>query len=376
VDLSKKSINRAKTRLNLSASMFSKKNKLIHDDVDHFLDQTNLSFDHIESYGVLHHLATPSQTILKMAQHLRPNGTMRIMVYNSHARSWIHQIQMIFKELGLSPYSKQDLKSAREFLNIISLYFPGLAKRLSYMGASLLQNNSRFADTFFHEHEAVISLEQWFQFFEQAKLTPYALFDRYGELDDLENPLWEMPSLSQLSERIADGRFENNIELWLRHNDDGINKTRDMSCSAEKTSRIAELPHPLQGRYPNLWSSFSETSSSQRKHLKRLWHIHRTAISRKKYFQTEELSILNEFKTLQQKRLARIGAILPSMTRTQTEYLKLKEPIHTSMENVSYETLPKEVTTKTLMQIFCHLPLAKIKDEGSIQFIFNRLTEI
>ncbi|HZL59315.1 MAG TPA: class I SAM-dependent methyltransferase [Stellaceae bacterium] len=48
------------------------------------------SFDHVFSWGVLHHSAEPARTFAEVARVLRPGGTALIMVYNrASARYWI-----------------------------------------------------------------------------------------------------------------------------------------------------------------------------------------------------------------------------------------------------------------------------------------------
>lgn len=169
---------------------------------------------HIDCYGVLHHMARPAAALDRLGLSLAPGGTARIMVYNSAARAWIRHLQRAFALLGLQGREAGDRDAARALLRFLAGVSPALRARLDALG-DVLSHPARFVDTFFHAREARLDPAYWLRAIADAGLTPLGLYDRYGELDDLPNPLLEFPAEAALRERIADRRFENNFEIFL-----------------------------------------------------------------------------------------------------------------------------------------------------------------
>ncbi|MCX7050275.1 MAG: methyltransferase domain-containing protein, partial [Proteobacteria bacterium] len=99
IDLSSRSVNRARLRLALARG----KAELRRGDINDYLatGEPGQVFSHIDAYGVLHHLPNPRATLGLIAQRLAPGGTARIMVYNSRARDWIWNLQRFHGLLGI-----------------------------------------------------------------------------------------------------------------------------------------------------------------------------------------------------------------------------------------------------------------------------------
>jgi SAM-dependent methyltransferase len=173
---------------------------------------------HVDAYGVLHHLARPDAALARIGRALAPGGTARIMVYNSAARGWIRHLQKAFAALGLDGTEAADRRAARMLLEAVAEASPVLKERLAAMRETL-SHPARLVDTFFHAREVRRGAGDWLRALAAAGLAPLGLYDRYGELDDLPNPLLEMPSREALEERIADRRFENDLELYLARMD-------------------------------------------------------------------------------------------------------------------------------------------------------------
>jgi SAM-dependent methyltransferase len=176
---------------------------------------------HVDCYGVLHHLARPAAALRRLGGLLAPGGTARIMVYNSEARGWIRHLQKAFALLGLDGAEAGDRDAALALLRTLAEASPALRSRLEPM-RDVLSHPARFIDTFFHAREARLGADYWYRAIADAGLAILGLYDRYGELDDLPNPLLEAPAEEALRERIADRRFENNLELFLARADDGL----------------------------------------------------------------------------------------------------------------------------------------------------------
>ena len=117
VDLSNANLKRARFR-----SIFKSNMGFLQADLQSYLDEQKINlkhFDHIDAYGVVHHMEHPGNVLKSFSQRIHPNGTIRMMVYNGEARRWIHDLQKAFKLLKLSRYSKVDLDIARKILRLL-----------------------------------------------------------------------------------------------------------------------------------------------------------------------------------------------------------------------------------------------------------------
>ena len=307
VDLSSKNLRRARIRLlaNLKPVDF------IHDDIDHFLHKQRQEYHHIDIYGVLHHLANPALTLKEIGKSLHSRGTMRLMVYNSEARNWIFQLQRAFALCGLDPYLKSDRKRARQYLAEMQREVPALRYRLGLLGAGIFNNPSRLVDTFFHEREARIPMDRWLSMIQEAGLHVMGMMDRYGELDDLENPLWAPPSSAELSRRARAGMFRHNLELFLHKARPEQGEQHSTPVDTDLWSRGQKVRQQL--KLPPLgWFDFPETCPLPFQTRLRLWHHHIGEVSSGDG-DTDDL--VRSLPTAAAARLARIGAILPGQIR-------------------------------------------------------------
>lgn len=322
LDLSKASLRRAKWRcLGMTRPM-----RFIAADLNQFLVSKNnsgsASFDHIDSYGVLHHLPDPLLTLSALAKQLKPGGTMRLMVYNTEARSWIHEIQHVLRHFHADFANASDIEWAGKFLKEAASLLPNLRQKLEQMGPTLLKNPARFADTFLHPREARISYKAWTQTATQCGLKVSGLLDRYGELDELPNPLWQLPEEKILSTRSETGEFEGNWELFLCK--DGLLETKAAATQGNGRTPLHLLLKPS----PRLWWSFEETVRVSHVDRGQLWSLFLTYIhgnhravddGMRKWIQTHPIKA--------SQRLARLGAILPGMVKDQKFHERLMEPL-------------------------------------------------
>lgn len=273
---------------------------------------------HIDCYGVLHHLPRPAAVLRRFGGLLAPGGTARIMVYNSEARGWIRHVQRAFALLGLRASEAADLEAARRLLADLADVSPALRDRLGPMRENLA-NPARLVDTFFHAREARLGLRYWLDAIAAAGLEPIGLFDRYGELDDLANPLLEMPEAADLQARIADRRFEGNLELFLAK-----------PGPARGPAAPVRLPsaHILRGP-PASWWGYRETCRLP-------WHL-RLAVWR--HFLANVAGRRAQADALAARlppeacaRLARLGAILPDECASGELKARLRAPLEAAME--------------------------------------------
>ena len=281
----------------------------------------------MDCYGVLMCTPNPSDTLRLMKKRLAPGGTIRLMVYNKKARDWIFHIQKTFSLLDLDPYKPEDLRQAKKILKILQKASPPMSQKLGLMGPKTINLNPRLVDTFFHKREAQIDIEQWHAMFKDAGLNVYALFDRYGELDDLKNPLLFPPTVQSLVERAQDGRYENNLEVFLSHSHE--NQSKNQIAPKSKPS----LGHHLLRRYmippPTHWSKHRETKSLTVLQKQTLWIKHLNFINGRQNIYCDD--IINQVSPSTAKRLSRLGAIHPSQFNNRELRNLICEPIAESM---------------------------------------------
>lgn len=324
VDLSKKSIFRAKLRMGLTP----KKVDFYVDDIDHFLSlKKNETYVHVDSYGVMHHLANPSLTLRETARVLKPGGTLRLMVYNKHARLWIRQFQKIFQLIKFSPYNKRSIDQATLIVRS-SLFILG-RRDWAFSLKPTFRSPTRFVDTFMHVREAQIDVKWWLSELEKNGLQIVSLLDRYGELDDLPNPFWCPPTPQEIIDRALDHRFENNLEIILK-------KIGDVERSGS-SSGVIKRKHPKISKFVaknSWWFSFRETVDLDKKQKVEIYQ----ALLR--YLNHEKIAseFWQRFPVAALQRLARIGAILPGMIADEELVKKLRAPMVSNMEAPEYDS--------------------------------------
>ncbi len=318
----------------------------------------NQKFNHLECYGVLHHLAAPSQTLHLLAKVCVPGTTMRLMVYNPTARYWLGQVSKVFRIMKLTPYDPDDLREARHLLQLLAKLFPLYYGKRVRPWMMKRENTPHFVDAFFHPRVLPLSYLSWKSKLEENGFEIIGLFDRNGELDDLPNPLWCPPTPDQIEDRVEDFRFEHNFELFCRYKPQFAPNNTEQDHSRQKTSEL-KTPSPpkmainhlqqnstlkeqdilykklMRTPVPQLWTSYSETQNISHKTITRFWHLFLGATICNLEINAQEYK---QDTVSQQalRRLGRIGAILPSMVTDKTLYDEIMAPMEKSMEGSDY----------------------------------------
>ena len=331
VDLSQNSLNRARWR-----TLFcSGPSNYVCEDLNAWLERNmaSLHFEHIDAYGVLHHLPDPSRTLRLLSQTLPDGGTMRVMIYNRRSRRFLYHLRRATDLMGLTPHSPADLTRLRSLLSVLAEHAPSLGAKFACLGPGTLGSDARLADTFLHPREAQVDIRKWFDSINLAGLTPIGLYDRYAELDDLKNPLWVMPSWQSLEERACDGRFENNLELFLakvpadnrpQNNQERAGGRYDFWQQCQIWRLGLKLP-------PTSWFSFEETRALSYPIKMLLWHhfinyVYGSADRPK----IDDLVQRLPFSAVQ--RLVRLGAIFRGQLASAPLWEALSCPLHSEME--------------------------------------------
>lgn len=286
---------------------------------------------HIDCYGVLHHMARPAAALGRIGRSLAPGGTARIMVYNSEARTWIRHLQRAFALLGLDGKVARDRGAARSLLEASAEASPALRARLAGMG-DVLSHPARFIDTFFHAREARLGAAYWTRAIADAGMTPIGLYDRYGELDDLPNPLLEFPAEDALRDRIGDRRFENNLELFLARADEAGGKADPGGHGGKRARRpsVIKLPSPLAMLSPpKSWWGYRETRKLPWDRRRLVWRHFLASLCGRS---ARADAWAGRLPPRAFQRLGRLGAIWPDECASAELKELLRSPLETAME--------------------------------------------
>ncbi len=319
IDLSTRNISRARLRVALSLRRMNFSQGALEETP--WLSQARYS--HVDAYGVLHHTANPSSLLARIAQGMLPGASLRLMVYNSPAREWIQHLQHSFQLLGIDRHRREDLRLTRRFLELFIAEIPSLRTKLQPLRSSVLAHDTRLVDTFLHAREARLSFAFWWDAIEAAGLRAIGLFDRYAELDDLTSPLFNPPKLSELEERAADGRFENNLELFC--------VKAPSPATASHVRKPLALPWNLyRCGPPTFWGLFEETARLGLPLKMSLWRAFlRTLAGR----QDPALDFrLKDIPLASIQRLSRIGALWPAQISDPDLRQSLLNRMHEAME--------------------------------------------
>ena len=91
VDLTPKSIELAKERFNL----FGLQARFKVADAETRLPFPDNSFDHVYSFGVIHHSPVPERIVREIYRVLRPGGTLTVMLYNRSSINYYIEIMLL-----------------------------------------------------------------------------------------------------------------------------------------------------------------------------------------------------------------------------------------------------------------------------------------
>ena len=119
------------------------------------LPTLGLDFDLMVSTGVLHHLADPLVGMKALADCVRRDGAIAVMLYAKYGRIGVELLQSVFRDLGL----RQDDASVRMVKETISLLPPDHPVQGYFKIASDLQYDAGLVDTFLHGRDRNYTVE-------------------------------------------------------------------------------------------------------------------------------------------------------------------------------------------------------------------------
>ena len=368
VDLSKISLNRARFRLLFNTSPI----KFVAQDINDFLANTTYKYSHVDAYGVLHHLADPQHTLSLLQNHLYTNSTMRVMIYNAYSRRWIRHFQKIFHHLKINPYDKKEQSYIKQLFNLVSNVSPILATRLKRIAYLSENDYTILADTFLHPREINFSFTKWISILNNTGFNVFGILDRYGELDDLPNPLWKFTCINVLNNKINTGRFEANFELFVRQI-----KGTDVkpSCRSQNNPHITHYINRFRyifRRPPHLWFSFVETQSLSKLLRFKIWKYFTDYVFFNKKCYIDNMCI-KELGINASKRLARLGAIFPDQLYSSELRTTLEEPISEPIEPDTHKTRIDFFKTNICNYLEQYLKDKKLYSCKKLNIILHRL---
>ena len=279
------------------------------------------------------------------------------MVYNSGARSWIHRLQDLLKKCQLTPFNHEDITLAVRLLSELKIHGRTLKYKFAQMDPQIFSNKIRFVDTFMHCYENRSSLRGWLNLFKEQNFTPYALLDRYAELDMLPCSLYEFPKLSLLEPLIDADQFQHNFEIYFYYSKF---ETRENTCLHEgrALSRVLYTCKP-----PNFWFDYPETNQISWRFRYMLWHLFLNTLNN---FDTKQVivkTLLHHLPKDAISRLYRIGALLPTEQWSIEYAAVMQQPIEEKFLSIRPSVLPEYTALPVSLSQFVHLLSDRIQPD-------------
>lgn len=179
VDLSSKSIEISKARLaRRGLTNVTHHHMSLLDVAGSGLGQ----FDIIECCGVLHHLPDPDAGLRKLAEVLKDDGIMTIMVYAQYGRHAVYMMQEMMRRLTTPEMDRQQrIALARSFLDEVPQTNWLTVKNESFIPDIMFPDGSGIYDLFLHSIDRAYTVPQLYEWTAQAGLH---LLDFYSDFED------------------------------------------------------------------------------------------------------------------------------------------------------------------------------------------------
>ena len=173
------------------------------------------TFDFVIVTGVLHHLPDPVAGAKALKAVLAPGGVMSVMLYGYNLRAGVYMMQNAFKTLGLKQ-TPADVQRVRQTLEMVP---PQHAVRRYVDSAPELSHDAALVDTFLHPQDCAYTVDQIYQFTEDAGYAFQSWADRghYNPKSFLnaDHPLYE--SILKLPEKDQASVLDNMLQMLGTH---------------------------------------------------------------------------------------------------------------------------------------------------------------
>ncbi len=158
------------------------------------IERLGLSFDLVDSTGVLHHLPEPERGIQALAKVLRPDGAMFVMLYGAYGRTGVYMLQRLFRMLGVGQ-SPADVAFVKQVLGALKMDHPA---RAYIESAKDIHFDAGIVDTFLHPQDRAYTVAGCIDLLDRAGLV------LQGWLDNCYYyPEWQMARDHPLFERLS-----------------------------------------------------------------------------------------------------------------------------------------------------------------------------
>jgi SAM-dependent methyltransferase len=156
-------------------------------------------FDLIVSTGVLHHMADPLTGMKALANCLRRDGAIGVMLYAKYGRIGVELLESVFRDLGLS----QDDASVQLVKDAMSVLPADHPVRNYFKVARDLQTDGALVDTFLHGRERSYTVQECIDLVATAGLafqgwfhkTPYYPHDFLAPPSGFHTVLAKLPEI-------------------------------------------------------------------------------------------------------------------------------------------------------------------------------------
>jgi SAM-dependent methyltransferase len=160
-------------------------------------------FDLIVSSGVLHHMADPLAGLKALAECLRADGALGVMLYAKYGRIGVEILESVFRDLGLS----QDEASVQMVKEAVSTLPADHPVRAYLMRARDLMSDGALVDTFLHARQRSYTVAECLDLVSAAGLafqgwfnkTPYYPHDLVAPVTGFQSLLNELPDTKMWS---------------------------------------------------------------------------------------------------------------------------------------------------------------------------------
>ena len=156
-------------------------------------------FDLIVSSGVLHHMADPLAGLKGLAECLRRDGALGVMLYAKYGRFGVEILESVFRDLGLSQ-DETSLQLVKDAIGVLPEDHP---VRNYFKRASDLRSDGALVDTFLHSRQRSYTVEECLDLVSSAGLafqgwflkTPYYPHDLFTPASGFTSVLDQLPDI-------------------------------------------------------------------------------------------------------------------------------------------------------------------------------------
>jgi len=139
--------------------------EVYHLPIEH-AGELGMSFDQVVCTGVLHHLPDPVAGLRSLADVLKPDGAMHLMVYAKYGRTGVYMLQEFCRRIGIAATDD----GMRDLLAVLEALPSGhpLAQLLRH--APDFRQRAGLADALLHPQDRAYSVPELFEFLEGGGL--------------------------------------------------------------------------------------------------------------------------------------------------------------------------------------------------------------